>query len=336
LLGLVWPVLAALVAGATTAQQHGKKPAPKVEITGVFVLDNCDPEYKGKEKYADNLSYIDAAGKVVFRVSGLNNCESIGSNHMVAVDQTRGWVWILENVGHTVRKYDRAGKELLVLKDIHASALAVDPDTGNLWVVTSRGTIHGDKTVVFDAKGKRLTTYDISGWDIAYDKKGKAFWIAGRNLARIGVDNSTLVIEGITAWCSSAVAVNPMTGAVWVAAREHPDVPTSNAELLTFDSTGKLTNSIQFGQKDPFHVSVDHRDGAVWVALLRHSVRGYSAGGKLEAEHKLEALACQADPATGGVWVVTPEEVVRLDRDGKVQARARHKGKTTQAWIAGG
>src|SRR5262245_55915810 len=76
------------------APQAPAPPLPKgkdVPSTGVLVLDNCDEEYQGKQVYSDNLSYIDAAGKVAFRVSGLNNCESIGSNHMVAVDAKRGW-----------------------------------------------------------------------------------------------------------------------------------------------------------------------------------------------------------------------------------------------------
>jgi hypothetical protein len=147
-------------------------PAPK---GGVLVLDDCDPDFRGKDEYADNLSSIDGAGKVVFRVSGLNNCQSIGSNHMIAVDPKRGWVWVAENVGHRVRKYDRSGKELLVLRDVQASALAIDPENGDLWAVTTTGTIKGDKTVVFDAEGRQRASHAVSGFDIAYDAKSKAF-----------------------------------------------------------------------------------------------------------------------------------------------------------------
>jgi hypothetical protein len=116
---------------------------------GVLVLDNCDPDYRGKDEYADNLSSVDGSGKLAFRVSGLNNCESVGSSHMVAVDLKRGWVWVAENVGHRVRKYDRAGKELLVLPNVNASALAVDPENGELWAVTSTaGRINAGKAAL--------------------------------------------------------------------------------------------------------------------------------------------------------------------------------------------
>src|SRR5689334_11433163 len=81
-------------------------PVPKGGLppAGVFVLDDCDPVYKGKAAYEDNLSAIDPSGKLVFRVSGLNGCQSIGSSHLVANDPARNRVWALEIVGHRVRQ----------------------------------------------------------------------------------------------------------------------------------------------------------------------------------------------------------------------------------------
>ena len=305
-------------------------PAPK---GGVLVLDNCDPDYRGKDEYADNLSSIDGAGKVVFRVSGLNNCESIGSNHMVALDPKRGWVWVAENVGHRVRKYDRAGKELLVLQDVRASALAVDPENGDLWAVTSTGRIDGGKTVVFDAAGRQRASHAVSGFDIAYDAKSRAFWVVGSRLAKVQ-DGRVVFDKAITAWCSCCVAVHPASGAVWVAARDHPDVAGSKNELLGFDNDGTLRHRVALGAADPFRVSVDAKDGSVWLTLLRKGVRRYRADGTLAAEHAATALAAEADARTGGVWVVTPDETLHLSRRGEVTFRVRHKGPTSQAWLA--
>ena len=87
----------------------------------------------------------------------------------------RGWIWVLENVGNRIHKLDRQGKELLVIKDVKASALVVDPASGNLWVIATNGTIDGDHTEVYSADGKSLHTYGVSGWDIAYDNVGKHF-----------------------------------------------------------------------------------------------------------------------------------------------------------------
>ena len=130
-------VLAAFLVGAATAQERPAPPAAKgAKSGGVFVLDNCDPIYMGKAKYADNLTYIDATGKVAFRITGLNSCESIGSNHMVAVDGTR------LDLGDGERREprpqvrpQRQGTSWRI--DVKGSALAVDPESGHLWVLTS-------------------------------------------------------------------------------------------------------------------------------------------------------------------------------------------------------
>jgi hypothetical protein len=118
---------------------------------------------------------------------------------------------------------------------------------------------------------------------------------------------------------------------VWVAVGDQP----GTNQLLAFDNDGNLKKSIPLGDRNPFHVSVDAVDGTVWLTLFRHAVHCYGADGKLEAEHKLHALAAQTEPRSGGAWVVTPEETVLLSRKGESRLRVKHKGKTSQAWIAG-
>jgi DNA-binding beta-propeller fold protein YncE len=330
--------LAAAVLAAAAA-----RPAPGLPVVRnarpaggrVLVLDNCDPTFQGKPAYEDNLTCLAGSGRLVFRVSGFNNCEAIGSNHMVAADPARGHVWVLENVGHRIHKLDRAGKKRLTLSGIHASALAVDPATGNLWVLTSKGTIYGDKTRVFSPAGKPLATYAVSGWDIAHDRKGKAFWIAGPRLAKVDAAGGKVAfVKPISAWCASSVAVDPRTGNAWVTVRRHTQVQGSEDRLLGFDNAGNLRVSVALDGKLPFHVSVDPRRGAVWVTLLRRAVRRYAADGKLQADYPFPALAAEADPA-GGAWVVTREETLRVSAKGAVLRRVRHRGPTSQAWIAG-
>ena len=59
------------------------------EGRGLLVLDDSDPDFKGKETYGDTLSYYDPTGRLVFQVSGFNNAQSVGSQHRVAVDRAR-------------------------------------------------------------------------------------------------------------------------------------------------------------------------------------------------------------------------------------------------------
>ena len=191
--------------------------------------------------------------------------------------------------------------------------------------------------MVYDHEGEVVATYEVSGWDIAYDPKGKSFWIAGGKLAKVAAKTGKVAfVMEIATWSSSSLAVHPGTGKVWVAIRKYEDVRGSKNQLLGFDNDGTLKHTVELGEETPFHVSVDPNDGAVWLVLFRKAVRRYTPDGKLAAEHKLHALSCQADPATGGVWVATPEEVLRLDRKGDVKVRVKHRRRTSQAWLAGG
>jgi DNA-binding beta-propeller fold protein YncE len=304
----------------------------RVKSGGVLVLDDCDPDYRGKAVYADNLSFYDAAGKLRARVSGLNNCEEIGSPHKIAVDGKRGCVWVVENVGHRLLKFDRKGKQLLAVKDVQSSALAVDPASGNVWLLHSEGRIGGGSTQVRDPKGRLLATHAFHGWDIAYDARGNCFWLAEEDLVKVSLAGKVLLRKCVAGWCSSSLAVNQKTGAVWVATREYSAGRGVDA-LLGLDNAGKLLHDIRLKAGTPFRVAVDSTTGKVWVTLFGGPVLGYTAGGKPEGELKVKAITADVEVGTGNVWVVTQTEVLKLDRKGGVLARARHAGKTTQAWV---
>jgi DNA-binding beta-propeller fold protein YncE len=326
---------AAGLAAAWAGTRPGAAPAAPAPVKpgGFIVLDNCDPTYQGKDAYEDNLSFFDASGKLAARVSGLNNCEEIGSPHKIAVDLARGRVWVTENVGHRILRYDLTGRQLGAFRDIKASALAHDPATGHLWVLRSTGAIGGGSTEVLDQAGRSAGSYNCHGWDIAYDGRGKAFWLADRQLTKISTAGKVLLQKPITDWCASSLAVDQRTGAVWVATREHSARLGKN-ELLGFDNDGRLLHRIALGARTPFRIAVDSRDGSVWVTILRGAVCKYTAAGKPDGEHKLQALAADVDPQTGDVWAVTADEVVKLDKAGKVLATAKHKAHTSQVWVA--
>ena len=302
---------------------------------GIVVLDNCDDVYDGKKEYKDNLTLLDTAGKQMFRMSGFNNCESIGSSRMIAADPARKRIWVIENVAHRIRRFDLAGKETLTIPEVEGSAIAIDSKTGNLWVLAGEGAIGTGQTVVYDDKGKQIASYDVSGWDIVYDPKAKAFWIAEKKLTKITAATGEVVFSvDVSNWCASSVDVDPSSGAAWVAVREHSQVTGSRNRLLKFDAKGKELAAVDLGQKAPFRVSVDSKDGSVWVAHMRRSIERFSADGKSEAEYPVTALAVQVDAAGGHVWVVTPTHVQNMSTMGVVTTRLGHAGQTSQAWIA--
>jgi DNA-binding beta-propeller fold protein YncE len=324
-------VAGALLGAATMLSIGAPAPTESAQPTGILVLDDCDDQ----EEYKDNLTLLDLTGKQAFRVSGFNNCESIGSARMVAADPARKCIWAIENGTHRIRRFDLAGKEMLTIPGVHGSAVAVDLETGNVWALVGKGTIGQGKTVVYNEKGKEIASYDISGGDIAYDRKAKAFWIAERKLTKVTAAKGEVVCSvAVSTWCASSVEVDPRSGAAWVAVREHSQKAGSSNRLLKFDADGKQLVAIDLGQKSPFRVSVDPKNGSVWVAHYRKSVELFSADGKSQAEHTVKALAVQVDPAGGNAWVVTPTEVQKMTPKGDVTKRVSHAGKTSQAWIA--
>ena len=322
---------------AVPALSFAKPDRPKVapKTTGIFVLDDCDEQYKDKDNYKDNFTLIDSAGEQTFRVSGFNVCESIGSSRMIAADPARKCVWVIENVARRIRRFDLAGKETLTINGIRGSAIAVDSETGNIWALEG-GKIGEGKTVVLDEKGRLVASYDISGWDIVYDRKAKAFWIADRNLSKVSAAKGEVLFSvPVSTWCASSLDFDPTGGGVWVSVREYTQGDGSSNRLLRFDAKGKEIAAIDLGQKTPFRVSVSPKDGSVWVAHLGKSVERFSGEGKSLVEHPVTALAVQIDPAAeGDIWVVTPTEVQKITPKGEVTRRLGHAGKTSQAWIA--
>jgi hypothetical protein len=298
---------------------------------GFLVLDNCDPDYQGKAAYADNLSFYDPAGKLVARVIGLNNCEEIGSPHKIALDVRRGLVWAVENVGKRLLQFNRKGQQLRAVANANASAVAVDPDTGNVWALRGPERFPGTgKTDVYGPAGARLATHDFHGWDIVYDPKGKAFWAAQQELLKVSLAGRVLTRRPLTNWNSSSLAVNACTGDVWVTTRHHSGRLGRDA-LLGFDNEGRPKHDIPLAGA-PFRVAVDSASGSVWVTIFRRSVLKFTAAGRPDGQHKVAAVTADVEPGTGNVWVVTQQEVMKLDGKGKVLARARHAGPSSQAW----
>ncbi len=301
---------------------------------GIIVLDDCDDQFKGKAKYEDHLTFVSAAGKVGFQVTGINVCESVGCHHVIAVDAPRKCVWVSENVGDCIKRYDFDGKVSVTISVAGCGAIAVHPDTGNVWALVSEsGDFTKSRTVVFDPQGRELMSYDACGVDIAYCSKENAFWIVGDSLQKIfATDGFVDLSKRVAVWCGVSVDVDQQSGAVWVAARKHPQVNGSKNELLKFDRDGTQLANIAMGEKNPFQVFVDQRDGSVWVVNFQKSLERFSPEGKHLMGWPVPAVAVLTD-RLGAVWAVTKTNIQKLNAKGEALWKIDLAGKTGQAWI---
>ncbi|QEL19250.1 NHL repeat-containing protein [Limnoglobus roseus] len=325
----VFLALTVLMTGTAVAA-----PIPKgvARAKGILILDDCDPGYKGQDEYHDNLTLLDPAGNSTFRLSGFNNCESIGSTRAVAADGGRKCVWAIENVAKRLRRFSLDGRETLEIPGVKGSAIAVDPATGNVWVSAGTGTLGKGHVAVYDDRGREVATYPITSWDIAYDGSAKAFWVVERNLTKVSAETGKVIFSiPVAQWCAVSVDVDRRDGSAWAAVRANGGAETNH--LVKFDAKGLELARVELGNRSAIRVSVDPLDGSVWAAC-GGAVRKYSADGKFQASHAVSALAVQVDPAGGDVWVATPTEIQRMTAEGKVKARLSHAGKTGQVWMA--
>ena len=312
----------------------GQQARPGDAVGGFLVLDDCDPELKPREQPGDRLTLVDENGAKKFRVTGFDVCQDISNAHRMASDPARGCFWVLENDTKRIRRVDYAGVVTQSIKtEKTGSAIAVDPETGNIWTLLSDSPFRG-KTVVYSPAGEKLAMLDHFGTDIVYDRRAKAFWIAGPSLTRISADmKRTNGPYDLRAWTVTSLDVDVNDGTVWVATRDLVEKTPQN-QILHVDVDGEQLHRINVGADHMKKVSVDARDGSVWVVHNRQSVDHYSRAGKLLVKHPLDGvLTAEVDDRTGELWVVTRNDTGRLDAHGKLVSPLRHPTFTSDAWI---
>ena len=109
--------------------------------------------------------------------------------------------------------------------------------------------------------------------------------------------------------------------------------------MLAFDADAKLKLTIPLalegeGYTVPYQLSVDSKSGDVRVTFLNRAVHRYTTEGKLDRQLPIKAVACVADPATGGAWVATDMEILRVNKAGEVTHRLKQPGLSRTAWLA--
>ena len=117
----------------------------------------------------------------------------------MALDATRGRVYISEQVANRVTALDRSGRKLWRVDDIDAAALAVDPRTGNLWCCVGKSLNDGE-TVVLDREGKEVESIPVRGIDIAYDPRTDGFWLVGYGITKLSRKGEVLFRKPHEGW----------------------------------------------------------------------------------------------------------------------------------------
>jgi len=317
-------LLAALTVPTTLALTYREK-LPTLPVAasaergdyGILMLDNYDPDYEGKEAYDDRLYLLDSTGKVKGVFSGFNICETFGGSHMLAVDEKRKTVWVAENVGRRLWHFDlRNGKLLQKIQGLKASALAVDPMTGNVWVTVSEGSIGRGHIKVLSPSGEIKAEYNIPGFDIACSSRDRSFWVVGKNIYKLDRKGKILgqIIDQIP-WTAVSVSIDQKTGNAWVVVRAHPQVPGSKPEIWVVDRNVEIKQRLDLGELIPFCASVDSGKGVVWVGCLGTILRFTTDGEKLQSGRGVSAFSVVPGPSAESAFAASREGVTKIKVD---------------------
>ena len=310
----------------------------------LVVLDDCDAQSEGKDRYDDRLYLLDGEGNVKGAVSGFNICETLGSPHMLAVDETRKTLWVAENVGTRLRQFNLATGELLrTIPDLRANSLAVDPDTGNVWVQIAEGNVYDGRVRVVSPSGQMVAEHRIPGFDIVYSHHDDCFWVVGQIVHKVAKNGGVLgKIAGQIPFTAVSVSIDEKTGAVWVAIRAHAQVTGSTPELWTVSSTVQIERRIDLGELIPYSVAVDTDNGVVWVGCVGTTLRFTTGGEKLLSAREIFGYSVAAGPSANSVfaanrWGLTKATVAEggfVHMNGLGEGVFRKPASSDQKWVA--
>ena len=296
------------------AQQHSTLDESNYHV---LVLADSDPVYDGKRSYDDRLYMLDSQGKIEAVLSGFNTCDSVGGSHRLAIDEKRKTLWVTENVGTHLWQFDlRTGKLIHKLPDLKANGIAVDPDTGNVWVLISEGTLGSGHIKVISPAGQILAQHAISGIDIVYSKYDRSFWVVEENVYHLDTSGKTLgEITGQIPWTASSVSVDETTGHAWIVIRDHSEVPNSRPELWAVDKHMAIRHKIDLGDMHPGCVSVDSQRETVWVGCYSVALRFNTRGEKLKTARWVRGRTLVAGLPQDSIFVGGLHRLVRATKN---------------------
>ncbi|NQV32400.1 MAG: hypothetical protein HQ515_06880 [Phycisphaeraceae bacterium] len=286
---------------------HGAQaPAPGKGSAGfhLLVLDDGDPDYKGKETYDDRLYMLDHNGQVESVITGFNRFGMSGT-HAMAVDDHRKTLWVTENAGSRLWHFNLAtGKLIQKIPDTRSNAVAIDPSTGNAWVIVLGGRIGEQHIKVVSPAGQIVAKHDIPGRDIAYSHYDKRFWIVGKDVYQINTQGSVTgrIIDQI-AGRGLSVSIDQNNGNAWIVIDDIPNATANGPQLWIVDSDGKtIKQTIELGELIPWCVSVDSNNDNVWVGCAGVTLRFNTQGKKLKSARFASGSSVAFGPSQNQVF----------------------------------
>lgn len=250
------------------------------------------------------LLQYDGNANLMQRIDLLTQIKKLGNIDQISIDPYDNSLWVSDGtqLGHVSVR----GQLLVLIKaaqPIKQIAVALDE---SVWALSDQSLLH------YDSQGKLLGVFDIGGMIAkpqfhAIDSLGGLLWLAGeRVLAQLNSNQQThanLVIA--TRHKVQALALNPLTGILWVALE---------SQLLAYGSDGSLIKTVDlkpFGIKEPDILVFDPISQSLWMQS-KHSVSRFDADGNfvvsLSTIGNDDVLAAPAFAVVPKVQIVSPSQ----------------------------
>ncbi len=272
------------------------------------VVDDVDDGTAGK--FNDVVSVIDGQGRTRWQHAGVNVSISI-QRHSVAQQPADHSLWL---IAHGLTKLKPDGSVDFENKHVKASALAIDPKSGNVWVLTNAGTLGGDKLLIFNPAGVQVNELKIGGFDLVYSRHDDCFWVAGNSLRKVDRDGKILVeSQERFAWLVSGIDVNESDGSVWMLEHGNPQEAGSRDRAIIFEPDGRVRKSIDLMATG---VAVDAMHGNVWISGTADGLALFTPAGELVKHVPTISAGIVVEPDTGCVWAAGRDGIWRIDPKG--------------------
>ncbi|MGD8760549.1 MAG: hypothetical protein PVJ07_09880 [Anaerolineales bacterium] len=314
---------------ATSIPAPPDTPTPRPEPTEalptdfyVWVIEDTDPDWEDPP-FDDTLTIIDVHGSVVHTGSGFHVLGGFGGGRPIAVFPDGSSALVVEggsisarlypDLPATVTRLDLSGTAIW---SVELAANAADlSSSGDAYVLTDAGNIHGDSILLLDPEdGSIIREEDFGGIDLVVDDTHDAVWIVGSDIDKLNLNLEHQFTTDPIEWAAFSVDFSS-DGSVWVGEGEHPDVPGSARNLLKISPDGETLQTIPLEGR-PYCIAVDRSDDSVWVAT-HQGAQKFDQNGSSILIIDDPARCVRVSQRDGSVWVAFFHgTVVRYSRDG--------------------
>jgi len=287
-----------------------------------------------------NYVLLDNKGDLIRDLEGIQVPRGWGSTcKFAAFDFQRKRLYLMSEFDkksrlRTLHVLDLFGRRLLSRElPVDSCGIAVDSNTGNLWVLCVK-RIGNSHVQVFDTSGSFLNSYPIDAFSLCYSRFDNAFWMVGSkmvcrvNAATGEATYSHALPSGI--WTLTNVIPDPAGGVLAIEAL-HPDKPKSGNRLLYFDSECRLKETIELGTLRV--ESAVFLGDEIWICARSFDAKGsegevisyvtmsFDRTLKKQTERKQDFVGLAAIEDGKSVWAISETDLQRysLDIDNQIR-----------------